>query len=277
MATPARDAGAEVKIANQTAAGTAGPTFSGEDGFRWRGSTAGRGEPGFGPGATHGRSSERLRSWAVSGEELLEGTSYSATSVDPDGNSLSIWGSGSVSRFQGSDRGVSLEGDAATGLIGADYTSGSTTIGLLFSRSTGDGTYGPETSSGEVAASMTGVYPYFHADAVDRMSLWGVAGYGRGRIRLEPKVGPGREAGSSMAMAAFGARGIVGKADAVDLAIETDVLFVRTRSKRAPVLNATDSQAHRVRIALDGSYPVEVEGGRPACAEPWRRRATRWR
>ena len=120
----ARDAGAEVKIANQTAAGTAGPTFSGEDGFRWRGSTAGRGEPGFGPGATHGRSSERLRSWAVSGEELLEGTSYSATSVDPDGNSLSIWGSGSVSRFQGSDRGVSLEGDAATGLIGADYTSG---------------------------------------------------------------------------------------------------------------------------------------------------------
>lgn len=255
----AREAGVEVNIANQSAAGTAGRMLSGEDGFRWRGSTAGRGESGFGLSATHGWSRERLRSWAVSEEELLEGTSYSATGVDPDGNSLSIWGSGSVSRFQGSDREVSLEGDAATGLIGADYTSGSTTIGLLFSRSTGDGTYGSEASSGEVSASLTGVYPYFHADAADRMSLWGVAGYGRGSIRLEPKEGPGSEAGSSMAMAAFGARGIVGKAVAADLAIETDVMFVRTWSKRAPGLNATNSKAHRVRIALDGSYPVEVE------------------
>ena len=54
---------------------------------------------------------------------------------------------------------------------------------------------------------MTGLYPWLGYKATDRITVWGVAGYGAGGLLLTPEGGPALESGLSMAMAAAGTRG----------------------------------------------------------------------
>ena len=247
-AETAQASGVEVEIANQFLGGL--PDAEIED-------------PYAAPSRSTARRSESgnfTRSWSVTQEEFLDGSSIKATKAVADGGALSVWGSGSVSRFTGSEQGVSLEGEASTGILGADYRSGSRAIGFLLSRSTGKGTYGSGDVVGRITAKMAGLYPFFHVHPMDRYSIWGVAGHGRGKIRLEPRVGPVSEAGISMAMAALGTRGVVGNASGIDVAVETDGFLVRTRSEAVPGLNATDSQAGRVRVGLEGTAALEIDG-----------------
>ena len=210
--------------------------------------------------AIDGGNGNFTRSWPVTHEEFLDGSSIKATKAVADGGALSVWGSGFVSRFSGSEQGVSIEGESSTGILGADYRRGTRAIGFLVSRSTGKGTYGSGDGGGRISAKLAGLYPFFHAHPMDRYSIWGVAGHGRGKIRLEPRKGPTSEAGISMAMAALGTRGVVGNANGIDVAVETDGFLVRTRSEAAPGLSATDSQAGRVRVGLDGAAPFEIDG-----------------
>ena len=210
--------------------------------------------------ALDGGNGNFTRSWPVTHEEFLDGSSIKATKAAADGGALSVWGSGSVSRFTGTEQGDSLEGESSTGILGADYRSGSRAIGFLLSRSTGKGTYGSGDGGGRISAKMAGLYPFFHAHPMDRYSIWGVAGHGRGKIRLEPREGPTSEAGISMAMAALGTRGVVGNASGIDVAVETDGFLVRTRSEAVPGLSATDSQAGRVRVGLEGEATLEIDG-----------------
>ena len=247
-AETAQASGIEVEIANQFVGGL--PDAEIED-------------PYAAPSRSTARRSESgnfTDSWAVTHEEFLDGSSIKATKAVADGGALSVWGSGSVSRFTGSEQGISLEGESSTGILGADYRSGSRAIGFLLSRSTGKGTYGSGDAGGRISAKMAGLYPFFHAHPMDRYSIWGVAGHGRGKIRLEPREGSASEAGISMAMAGLGTRGVVGNASGIDVAVETDGFLVRTRSEAVPGLSATDSQAGRVRVGLEGAAPLEIDG-----------------
>ena len=247
-AETAQASGVEVQIANQFVGGL--PDAEIED-------------PYAAPSRSTARRSERgnfTHSWAVTHEEFLDGSSIKATKAVADGGALSVWGSGSVSRFTGTEQGVFLEGESSTGILGADYRSGSRAIGFLLSRSTGKGTYGSGDAGGGISAKMAGLYPFFHAHPMDRYSIWGVAGHGRGKIRLEPREGPASEAGISMAMATLGSRVAVGNASGIDVAVETLGFLVRTRSEAAPGLSATDSQAGRVRVGLEGEAPLEIDG-----------------
>ena len=82
----------------------------------------------------------------------------------------------------------------ATGLLGADWTSGRWTTGLLVTHSLGDGSYrGADTSA--VTSTLTGVWPWVRHALDDRLSVWGVAGLGGGRLTLEPRDADGARAG----------------------------------------------------------------------------------
>ena len=60
---------------------------------------------------------------------------------------------------------------------------------------------------GQVASSVTGLYPWLGYQATDRLTVWGVAGYGAGGLMLTPAGGPALASGLSMKMAAAGTRG----------------------------------------------------------------------
>ena len=58
-----------------------------------------------------------------------------------------------------------------------------------------------------MASAVTGLYPWLGYRATERVTVWGVAGYGAGGMLLTPDGAPALESGLSMAMAAAGTRG----------------------------------------------------------------------
>ena len=94
----------------------------------------------------------------------------------------------------------------------------------------------------------------------DRVSVWGVTGYGTGALSPTPDGQTALETGMSMAMAAAGTRGeLVGShaTGGFALAFKADTLWVGAASElldgAAGRLNASEAGVTRVRTALEGS------------------------
>ena len=101
---------------------------------------------------------------------------------------------------------LSLNGDVRTTMIGADWARAPLTVGLSVGRTLGLGGYsGP--SGGQMTKSMTGFYPWVAYQVNERVSVWGVTGYGTGSLSLTPDGQSALETGVSMAMSAVGTRG----------------------------------------------------------------------
>ena len=113
---------------------------------------------------------------------------------------------------------------------------------------------------------MTGLYPWLGYKATERVTVWGVAGYGAGGMMLTPRGGPALESGLSMAMAAAGTRGelVAGGASAFELAFKADALWVGTSidgvDGPAGRLKATDAAVTRFRTGLEGSRAYTFGG-----------------
>ena len=184
------------------------------------------------------------------------------------GGTLSLWSRSSRSHFSGMDDALSLNGDVRTSMFGADYSRGALTLGLSVGRTLGLGGYsGP--SSGQMTTSMTGFYPWVGYQVNDRVSVWGVTGYGAGALSLTPGSAAALETGVSMAMSAVGTRGeLIGSraTGGFALAFKADALWVGVGSElldgAAGRLNASEAGVTRVRTALEGSRGFTLGGGR---------------
>ena len=184
------------------------------------------------------------------------------------GGILSVWSSSSRSYFGGMEDALSLDGDVRTTMVGADYSRGALTLGLSVGRTLGLGGYrGP--SGGRMSTSMTGFYPWVGYQVNDRVSVWGVTGYGTGALSLTPDGQSALETGVSMAMSAVGTRGeLVGSraTGGFALAFKADALWVGAASDlldgAAGRLNASEAGVTRVRTALEGSRGFTLGGGR---------------
>ena len=182
------------------------------------------------------------------------------------GGVVSVWSRSSRSHFGGMEGALSLNGDMRTTMLGADYTRGPLVVGLTMGRSRGMGGYGGR-SVGQVDSSMTGFYPWLGYKLSDRVSVWGVTGYGTGSLRLTPDAAGTLETGMSMAMAAMGTRGeLIGSraTGGFALAFKADALWVGASTEQvdgaAGRLNASRAGVTRVRTALEGSRGFSVGG-----------------
>ena len=142
----------------------------------------------------------------LGGRNLLTGSAFVMNHETRRGGILSFWSRGAQSRFAGRDGKLSLDGRVRTTMFGADYAKGPLITGLSLSHSRGLGGYSG-VSAGEVTSSVTGLYPWMGYKVSDRITLWGVTGYGRGALSLTPGAGTALRSGLSMAMTAGGMRG----------------------------------------------------------------------
>ena len=209
---------------------------------------------------------------AVTERDLLTGSSFALTAQTSGGAGglVSLWGRGSVSRFDGSEGDLSLDGEVASAMLGADWTRDAWTTGLLLSHSRGEGGYSG-AGAGTVSSSMTGLYPYGRTMVNERVTLWGVAGYGAGTLTLTPKnPGTGKDDGTirtdmDLAMAALGVRGVAVAAPAdggFELAVTSDGMVVRTSSEKVAGLEAAEAEVTRLRLGLEGAWRgIEAGGG----------------
>ena len=220
--------------------------------------TAGRHAPmgGYGPAAgAHGGG---LFDSMAPGGDLFSDSEFELNR-ESRGGILSVWSRSSRSYFSGMEDALSLDGDVRTTMIGADYSRGALTVGLSVGRTLGLGGYnGP--SGGRMSTSMTGFYPWVGYQVNDRVSVWGVTGYGTGALSLSPDGASALETGVSMAMSAVGTRGeLIGSraTGGFALAFKADALWVGAGSDlldgAAGRLNASEAGVTRVRTALEGS------------------------
>ncbi len=227
-------------------------------------------------------------------QDVLLGSSFSLTgATDGSGGSMAFWGRAAQGGFDGREGTFSLDGTVTTGMLGADYARGKWLVGLALARSEGEGDYrdtdvAPRSNSqtcpsdaegadaelcrnavragdGKVEASLTVAIPYAALQVSERLKLWGAAGYGTGEVTLKTALGGSYKADTSWSMAAAGLRGDLLAAPAEGsgpaLAVTSDALWTRSSSEKTRDLAASESDATRLRLGLEGSYRMALEGG----------------
>ena len=166
--------------------------------------------------------------------------------------------------------------------LGADAARGRWLGGVALAHSTGEGGFRDHAhtdhdslGSGRLESTLTSVHPYLRFRANERLSLWGVLGYGTGDLALAVdasgnKPRKTRKTDTGMGMAAEGARGVLVPAAStggLEIAARTDAQQVRMTSAAATGrdaagrLAASESQTSRVRLILEASHSIEFGGG----------------
>ena len=229
----------------------------------------------------------RRGSRAVTPRDLLTGSSFALTAETAGKDLVSLWGRGAVTRFDGREGDLTLDGEVVTGMLGADWTRGRWTAGLIVSHSVGEGGYsdgsgtgsasgtGPGSgsgASGRVEATLTGLFPWTRHALSDRLEAWGAAGYGAGKLTVTPKKPGTDEDGAAiradldLRMAAAGLRGVLldpGSGSGFQLTGKTDAMVVQTssgRGKGADGGNMEPARATvtRLRLGLEASRPFAL-------------------
>ena len=243
----------------------AGP--EGDPGSGSSGSWSGTG-PGVGGSASAGSAPGRV----PPGRELLLGSAFHlAADGDGTGPGLAAWGRVTAGGFDGEhadDTGrLRVDGEVVTGILGADAEWRRLLAGVAVSVSEGEGTFGG-THAGAVESTMTAVSPYARFMVSDRVSVWGLAGWGAGAMTMTYATDERAEVVTktdlSMRLAALGGRGELLKQDEAggyDLAVKADAFFVRTEWDRVSEETDTAADASRVRLILEGGRAFEMGGG----------------
>ena len=250
----------------------AGPESGGDPGS---GSGSG-GWPGAGPGVgeSPGAGSAPMRE--ISGRELLLGSAFHlAKEGDGTGPGLAAWGRVTLGGFDGEAPAevgnVRIDGEVTTGILGADAEWNRLLAGVAVSVSEGAGTFDqPGVDSGTIESSLTAASPYARLMVNDRVSAWGLLGYGTGDMTIVQAANdrgqPERVTRTDieMRLAAVGGRGVLMEAaetGAMDLALRADAFLVETESEPVSNEGATTADASRVRLILEGSRSFDLGGG----------------
>ena len=219
---------------------------------------AGAGAMDAGAGPLGGLNRRRLFQMGFGGGDVLTGSAFELNRQTRHGGVLSFWSRGAQSSFHGREGALALNGQVRTTMVGADYAKDRLVAGLSLARSQSLGEYRAETA-GQVQSAVTGLYPWLGYRLTDRVSVWGVTGYGSGGLLLTPGSGAALQSDLSMAMTAGGTRGelVAGGAGGFALAFKADALWVGTSidGTDGPEgrLKATGAAVTRLRTGLEGS------------------------
>ena len=209
---------------------------------------------------------------AMTGRELLLGTSFRAVLGQGAGSQWTSWGQGaSVSQFSAAVPGLSLSGESATGSMGMDYERGRLLAGFAMTHSVGEGTASDAGWRYALGSTATMMAPYARLALSDRVSVWGLAGTGSGRLSLDldGDVAQRYRTDLAMTLAATGVRGDLltpAEPGGFALALKADAFWVRTESDAVRVsefgsLMGARGESSRVRAVLDGSRTFSFASG----------------
>ena len=199
---------------------------------------------------------------SVTGRELMLGSSFDvAAGDDGSGPAFAAWGRVAQERFDGveaSDGGrANIDGEVLTGTLGADADWGRVLAGVAVSLSEGEGGFDRPGDRGSIESTLTTVNPYARVRVTERLSAWGLAGWGTGdmAIRFDDGGAAPVRTDIGMRLGALGARGALMEQDGaggMDLALKTDAFFVRMEADKTAGSAAATADASRVRLALEG-------------------------
>ena len=165
---------------------------------------------------------------------------------------------------------VRLDGEVTTGILGADAEWERWLAGVALSVSEGEGSFDqPGVDSGTVESSLTSVNPYVRYEASDRLSVWGLVGYGTGDMTMTQAARGERtetvtRTDLMLRLGAAGARGVLLEADedgGIDLALRGDAFLVQMESEAAANTVETKADASRLRLVLEAGRSFALGEG----------------
>ncbi|MCY4549598.1 MAG: hypothetical protein OXC28_14625, partial [Defluviicoccus sp.] len=263
-----------------------GPAPANDDG--WPGSAgSGPGQagtsgwPGTGLGIGQSPSANSAPAREITGRELLLGSAFHLVRNSENGGpGLAAWGRVTTGGFDGeapADGGAGrIDGNVTTGILGADAQWNRLLGGIAISVSEGEGSFDqPGVDKGAIESTMTTVSPYARFMVNDRVSVWGLAGWGTGDMtivqdaRAVTDTQPERakmvtRTDLEMRLAAAGGRGALLTQDAdggMDLALKADAFLVETEAQAVSNEGNTTADASRVRLVLEGGRAVAMGDG----------------
>ena len=204
---------------------------------------------------------QRLAAWlqqadSLTRDDLVEGTSFAVTPEE----GLALWGGGAVTSFAAEDDLLSTDGEVFTALLAGDWSGETWTAGAALAHSRGDGTYDSAQGEGEVGSSLSGIYPYGRYRAHRRLALWGMAGYGRGELRLTPEGEEELSSDLRLSLAAVGIHALLldGGGEGINISSKADALLLQTTWDGAEGLAADVADVSRLRWGLqaDRAFPL---------------------
>ena len=202
----------------------------------------------------------------LSGSEVLSTSSFALTEGTAQSGFAAFWGRGAVTRFDGRDGEMALDGEVASAMVGADFSRDALLGGLMVSHSRGEGGYRSPDGNGEVESTLTALFPYARYALSERVSVWGMGGYGEGTLTVTPEGQAPLRPDMDFVMGALGVRGVLldGGDAGPTLAAKSDAFAVRTStdavSGSGGNLEASQADVTRVRFALEGSRPFGLGG-----------------
>ena len=201
----------------------------------------------------------------LTGRDLLLGSSFHLVSqaAEDGGAAWSAWGRVSTGSFSAEVDGVTLDGEVVTGLLGFDAEWERLLAGVLLLRSAGDGGYTQQDGgdAGSIESTLTGVYPYARLRLGGKLSAWAVAGAGTGDLRLVHGTDV-YDTGLDVRLGALGVRGALLAPGGFDLAVKSDLLWVRTASDVVSGgLVSASADVNRLRLILEGGRRWTLASG----------------
>ena len=203
-----------------------------------------------------------FESRSLSGREVLTGSAFAFTGGTAQTGLAAFWGRGAVTRFDGREGELTLDGEVASAMLGADFSREAVLGGLMLSHSRGEGGYRSPDGSGEVESTLTAIFPYARYALSKRVSVWGMAGYGEGTLTLTPEGQAPMRPDMDLLMGAVGVRGVLvdGGTEGPTLAAKSDAMTVRTSTGAVTGLAGSEADVTRLRLALEGSQPFNLGG-----------------
>ena len=221
--------------------------------------------------AGDGRMRSVGREQPLTERELVLGSAFHLRSGvgEPNGTAFAAWGRIASDRFAGKADGLALDGEIRTSFVGADLSAGRWLAGTALAFSKGEGGYGLAGEGGDraVASRLTSLFPYAQVRLSERVSAWGLASRGSGRLTLIERGGTGADRYATdieMHMGAAGVGGTLATApEGIELGLRSDVFWMRTSSDPIEEIGVASSelQANRLRLVLDASRPYTVGEG----------------
>ena len=215
-------------------------------------------------------------SHTMTGRELLLGSAFHLESGgEAGGPAYAAWGRVATGGFDGEEDGVAMDGEVTTGFLGADVAGERWLAGAAVAYSRGEGSYAlagdaagaSAFDKGTVETTLTSVLPYARLHLNERVSAWGMAGWGTGELTLTEENGTETDrhtADLSMTLGAVGGRGTLVPAPeggGFALALKSDAFWVRTESDATEGMEGAKGDATRLRLTLDASRPVALGAG----------------
>ncbi len=181
-------------------------------------------------------------------ERLLQGSSFRHGMQD--GSGVSLWGHGAVSRVQGSEGALNLEGRISSGMLGADWIRDKGGLGVLVAHTRSEGEYAMASDEGTHSAYLTGVYPNGCYALSSGITAWGVVGYGRGSMTVKQVPAP-----IDLRMVGGGIYGRIRTVTkrGLELGIRSDALLVQMGANGTEELSEDQAQVSRLRLGLQGT------------------------